>query len=63
MQDESCWANHPDAVMVDGELRLRHKGKLETVSEREERLEKNSYMRFSRSLDSISVQVEVFGSF
>lgn len=36
-------------VMEDGTIMYRHKGELETLAERETRLAKNSYMRFSRS--------------
>ena len=53
--DEETWGNHPDAVRIEGgELRLKHKGKLETVAEREARIQKNLYMKFSRTLDSSS---------
>ena len=55
LQDDHAMANHPDAVrMEDGSLRFKHKDKLETWKEREERLEHNRYMRFSRTFESAS---------
>ena len=55
--DEERWGNHPDAVRTDdGQLRLKHVTKygekLETVSEREARLQHNMYVKFSRTFDS-----------
>lgn len=58
LQDDEIWANHPDAVRLpSGELRLRHKEKLETPLERERRLEHNSYMRMSRSFSSVLLEL------
>ena len=56
MQDEESWHGHPDAVILDdGEIWLQHKGKLETIGEREARLQHNTYMRFTRSFASVFV--------
>lgn len=52
MQDED-WKSHPDAVVQeDGSILLKHKGKLETIAERETRIKHNTYMKFSRTFDS-----------
>lgn len=52
MQDDD-WKSHPDAVVQeDGSILLKHKGKLETIAEREMRIKHNTYMKFSRTFDS-----------
>ena len=56
--DDESWERHPDAVkLANGEIRLRHKGKngsikLETIAEREARLQHNLYVKFSRTFES-----------
>lgn len=48
---DAAYSNHPDAKWVDGVLYLEHKGKLETIEEREVRLQHNHFVKFSRSFD------------
>lgn len=63
--EEELYAKHPDGVkMADGTWRLKHtdqrgNAKYETFEERENREAHNSYMRFSRTFDSVRTPASV----
>ena len=63
LQPEDCELP-PDAKLIDGVVYYEHKGKLETQDQRDARIEKNTYMCFSRSLQSaLARSTNMYSSF